>query len=84
MQNGVVRLSAMHAYGLRVWAPSAPSVARLKAVETQSFFHQFLGPVIHVHCCQLGALYHEVIAAASCTDWLLFGWRDFWVGGLTI
>ena len=84
MQDGIVRLSAVHTHGLWVWTPSAPSVARLKAIEAKSFFHQFLGSVIHVHCCQLGALYHEVVATASHTDWLLFGWRNFWVGGLTI
>ena len=84
MQDGIMRLSAVHAHGLWVWTPSAPSVARLKAIEAQPLFHQFLGSIVHIHCCQLGALYHKVVAAASCADRLLLGWRDFWVGSLAV
>ena len=84
MQDGIMRLFANHAHGLWVWAPSAPFVAGLKAVETQPFFHQLLSPVIYIHRCQLGALNHEVVATTSCADWLSFGWRDFWVGRLAI
>ena len=84
MQDGIMRLSAVHTHGLWVWAPSAPSVARLKAIEAKPLFHQFFGSIVHVHGCQLGALYHKVVAAASRANRLLFGWRDFWVGSLTV
>ena len=84
MQDSIVRLPAMHAHWLRIWTSSASSVARLKAIEAKPLFHQFFGSIVHVHGCQLGALYHKVVAAASCADWLLLGWRDFWVGSLAV